>query len=94
MDDLQFVGNVVTAVITLGGFIAVIIKFIQPINDLRVVIQKLNDNIDSMKSDNEKQEMRMNKQDEGMRRREREIGRRDSRGGKLETRVETLRKND
>ena len=43
MDDLQFVGNVVTAVITLGGFIAVIIKFIQPINDLRVVIQKLNE---------------------------------------------------
>ncbi len=94
MDNLQFVGNVVTAVITLGGFIAVIIKFIQPINDLRVVIQKLNDNIDTMKSDNEKQEMRMNKHDEDIRRHERDIGKLDTRVGKLETRVETLHKND
>ena len=94
MDDLQFVGNVVTAVITLGGFIAVIIKFIQPINDLRVVIQKLNDNIDTMKSDNEKQEMRMNKHDEDISRHERDIGKLDTRVGKLETRVETLHKNE
>lgn len=94
MDDLQFVGNVVTAVITLGGFIAVIIKFIQPINDLRVVIQKLNDNIDTMKSDNEKQEIRMNKHDEDISRHERDIGKLDTRVGKLETRVETLHKND
>ena len=55
MDDIQFLGYLISAIITLGGFIAVIMKFIQPINDLRVVIQKLNDTIDGLKSDNEEQ---------------------------------------
>ena len=94
MDDLQFLGNIVMAIITLGGFIAVVVKFVQPINDLRIVIQKLNDNIDNMKSDNEKQEKRMNKHDEDISRHDREIGKLDSRVGKLETRVETYHKND
>lgn len=94
MDDLQFLGNIVMAIITLGGFIAVIVKFVQPINDLRIVIQKLNDNIDNMKSDNEKQEKRMDKHDEDISRHDREIGKLDSRVGKLETRVETYHKND
>lgn len=52
MDDIRFLGYLISAVITLGGFVAVIMKFIQPINDLRVVIQKLNDAIDAMKNDN------------------------------------------
>lgn len=94
MDDLQFLGNIVMAIITLGSFTAVIVKFIRPINDLRVVIQKLNDNIDNMKSDNEKQEKRMDKHDEDISRHDREIGKLDSRVGKLETRVETYHKND
>lgn len=50
MDELQFLGYLVTAIVTLGGFIAVITKFTQPINDLRVVIQKLNDSIDTLKN--------------------------------------------
>lgn len=48
MDQSTFIGYLVTSIVTLGGFIAVIIKFIQPINDLRIVIQKLNDTIDTM----------------------------------------------
>lgn len=48
-------------IITLGGFIAVIMKFIQPINDLRIVIQKLNDTIDALKEDNLSQNKRIEK---------------------------------
>lgn len=51
MDDVLLIGYAVTAVVVLGGFIGVIMKFTQPINDLRVVIQKLNDKIDSMIED-------------------------------------------
>ena len=51
MDDVILIGYAVTAVVVLGGFIGVIMKFTQPINDLRVVIQKLNDKIDSMIED-------------------------------------------
>lgn len=64
MDNLQFMGYLVSAVISLGGFIAVIMKFVQPINDLRVVIQKLNDNIDALKNDNTQQNRRIDKHGE------------------------------
>lgn len=64
MDDIQFLGYLISAVITLGGFVAVIMKFIQPINDLRVVIQKLNDAIDAMKNDNLTQNKRIEKHGE------------------------------
>lgn len=53
MDEMQLLGYAVTAIITLGGFIAVIMKFTQPINELRVVIQKLLDKIDSISKDND-----------------------------------------
>lgn len=51
MDDVVLIGYAVTAIVVLGGFIGVIMKFTQPINDLRVVIQKLNDKIDSIIAD-------------------------------------------
>ena len=51
MDDVVLIGYAVTAVVVLGGLIGVIMKFTQPINDLRVVIQKLNDKIDSIIAD-------------------------------------------
>lgn len=53
MDEMQLLGYAVTAIITLGGFIAVIMKFTQPINELRVVIQKLLDKIDSISKDSD-----------------------------------------
>lgn len=59
MDELQFLGYLISAIITLGGFIAIIMKFIQPINDLRVVIQKLNDTIDTLKTDNATQNKKL-----------------------------------
>lgn len=64
MNELQFIGYLVSAVITLGGFVAIIMKFIQPINDLRVVIQKLNDTIETLKTDNASQNRRIEKHGE------------------------------
>lgn len=58
---MQLIGAIVSAVIVLGSFIAVIMKFVQPINDLRVVIQKLNDNIDSLAQTNENQNKRLDR---------------------------------
>lgn len=86
MDEIQFLGLAVGAVITLGGFIAVIMKFIQPINDLRVVIQKLNDRLDAI-----------NKQDETRDKRIDAHGQRldtlDGRVGKLETKMTIYHKD-
>jgi hypothetical protein len=59
MGEMEFLGYLVCSLVTLGGFIAVIMKFVQPINDLRVVIQKLNDNIDALKNDNTQQNARI-----------------------------------
>ena len=58
-DEVQFLGYLVLAVITLGGFIGVITKITQPVNDLRVVIQELKDCIKSIKADNETQNKRL-----------------------------------
>ena len=80
MDEMQFLGYLISAVITLGGFIAIIMKFIQPINDLRVVIQKLNDNIDAIKNQNETHEKRITQHGK-------EIDKLDTRVGTLETKM-------
>ena len=52
MTEEQFLGYLITAVITLGGFVLVIQRLTQPVNDLNVVIQELRDCISSIKSDN------------------------------------------
>lgn len=80
MDNIQFIGTLISAVITLGAFVAVIMKFIQPINDLRIVIQKLNDTIDSLKKDNDTQNRRIEKHGE-------QIDKLDRRVGKIETKI-------
>jgi chromosome segregation ATPase len=59
MEGTQFLGYLVTAVITLGSFVAVIQKLTQPINDLKVVIQELRDCISSLKTDNATQNRRL-----------------------------------
>lgn len=81
MDEKQFLGYLVISLITLGSFVAVIIKFIQPINDLRVVIQKLNDNIDTINKNNDQQNKKIEKHDM-------EIDKLDHRVGKIETKIE------
>lgn len=85
MDTMQFMGYLISAVITLGGFIAIIMKFVQPINDLRVVIQKLNDNIDSIKSENKTHERRITQHGK-------EIDELDNRVGTLETKMDMYHK--
>ncbi len=87
MDEAQFLGYLVLAVITLGGFIAVITKFTQPINDLRVVIQKLNDSIDSLKSTDDRHTKKIEEHDT-------KIGKLDNRVGKLETQIEVYHGHD
>ena len=76
-----FLGYLISAIITLGGFIAIIMKFTQPINDLRVVIQKLNDIIDTLKLNSDQQAKKLEKHDE-------QIDKLDHRVGKIETKME------
>lgn len=85
MSELEFLGYLVPAIVTLGGFVAVIVKFVQPINDLRVVIQKLNDIIDTLKSDNDLQNKRIEKHGE-------EIDKLDHRVGTLEVKMDMYHK--
>lgn len=61
MEQVQIIGYAVTVIITLGSFIAVIQKFTQPINELKIVIQKLNDNIDTLRRDNDAQNKRLDR---------------------------------
>lgn len=82
---MQFLGYLVSALITLGGFIAVIMKFVQPINDLRVVIQKLNDNIETLESHNKNHSERIAKHGQ-------EIDELDSRIERLETKMKLYHK--
>lgn len=85
MNEMQFLGYLISALITVGGFIGVIMKFIQPINELRVVIQKLNDNIDALKNDNTQQNRRIEKHGE-------QIDDLEQRVGKVETKIEMYHK--
>jgi peptidoglycan hydrolase CwlO-like protein len=85
MEEMQVLGIAVSVVITLGSFVAVIMKFTQPINDLRVVIQKLNDNIDALKNDNTQQSKRIDKHGE-------QIDKLEHKVDKLETKVELYHK--
>lgn len=80
-NEALLIGSAVLAVTALGAFIGVILKFTQPINDLRVVIQKLNDNLDSLAKDNDKQNKRLDKHGE-------EIDDLKTRVDKVETKVD------
>lgn len=59
MDEAQFLGYLVTAVITLGAFMLVIQRLTQPINDLKVVIQELRDCINALRNDSITQNKRL-----------------------------------
>lgn len=85
MGEMEFLGYAVTAVITLGGFIVVVQKFTQPINELRIVMQKLNDNIEALKNNNAAHDKRLDKHGE-------QIDKLDNRVGKLETKVDLYHK--
>lgn len=80
MPQTQIIGYIVLAVVTLGGFIGVIQKITQPINDLRIVVQELRDCINSLKTDNFTQNKRLAKHGE-------EIDKLNSRVQKIETKM-------
>lgn len=87
MEETQFLGYLVTAVITLGAFITVIQKLTQPINDLKVVIQELRDCIGSLKTDNATQNRRIEEHGK-------EIDTLKSRVDKVETKIDMYHKGD
>jgi hypothetical protein len=80
MNEMQTIGLIVMAIVTLGGFVALVLKFVQPINELRVVIQKLIDTLDSLTKDNTEHEKRLNDHDD-------HLSKLDGRVGKLETKM-------
>ena len=86
MDNYQFLGYVITAIVTLGAFIAVISKFTKPLNDLRVVIQRLNDSIDALKNADDRHGKKIEEHDH-------KIDKLDHRVDKLETRVDMYHGN-
>ena len=85
MSDMQIIGYAVTVIITLGSFIAVIQKFTQPINELRIAIQKLIDNIEAMKGNDQERDKRLDKHDE-------QLSEHDHKISKLETRMDMYHK--
>lgn len=64
MNETLLIGYAVTAVVILGGFIAVVQKFTQPINDLKVVMQRLIDTMDNLEKANDAQNKRLDKHGE------------------------------
>lgn len=87
MEKAELIGYAVMIIITLGSFVAVISKFTQPINDLKIVIQKLNDCIENIKKDNEIQNKRIEKH--GL-----EIDNLKDRVSKVETKVNLYHDNE
>lgn len=81
MEELQIVGLLVAGLVTIGGFIAVILKFTQPINELRVMIQKLIDTLDSLTNAKDEHGKRLDEHDD-------RLNKLDGRVGTLETKMD------
>ncbi len=87
MEQTQFIGYLVLAVITLGSFIGVAQKFTQPINELKIVIQELKDCIAQIRQDSEMQNRRITEHGK-------EIDDLKGRLGRVETKMDLLHKED
>ena len=87
MDANQFLGYLISGIITLGGFVAIVYKFTQPINDLKVVIQELKDTLKAMKDSDKRR-------DEAIEAHGRDITDLRDKVGKLETRVDMYHHDD
>lgn len=85
MNEALIIGYLVFAVITLGAFVAVIMKFVQPINELRIVVQKLLDRLESTEKNDAVRDERIKKHGE-------EINKLNGRVGKLETKMDMYHK--
>ena len=60
MDDKIIISYVIIALLTVGSLVAMVLKFIQPINELKIAIQKLTDSIDNLIKENETLKARIN----------------------------------
>lgn len=64
MNELEVVGLLVGGIIVLGSFIAVIIKLMQPINELRVAVQRFTDKLDTLIESDKAKNKRLDEHDE------------------------------
>ena len=87
MTQTEFIGLAVLTIITLGSFVGVVLKFVQPINDLRVVIQQLKDCIDNLKDNDETRDKRLDEHDK-------EISGIKTKVGKIETKMALYHKEN
>lgn len=81
MDEMTLLGYGVSIVITLGAFIAVIQKFTEPINELRIVMQKVLDRLDHFDEEKDIHKKRLDNHGE-------RLDTLDRRVGKIETKME------
>lgn len=86
MGENEFLGYLISALITLGGFIAIVMKMVQPINELRIAIQELKDYITAMRENDKRRDEQISKHEE-------RINQLETRTDKLETKVEMHHKN-
>ena len=87
MGEFEIVGMIIAGVVTLGSFVAIILKFTQPINELRVVIQKLIDKLDSLTKDNTEHDKHLSEHDD-------HLNTLDGRVGTLETKMDMYHHNN
>lgn len=82
---MTLLGYGVSIVITLGAFVAVIQKFTEPINELRIVMQKVLDRLDHFDEEKDTHKKRLDNHGE-------RLDTLDRRVGKLETKIELYHK--
>lgn len=87
MDQAQFIGYMILAGITIFSFYKGLAAFTKPINELKIVIQKLNDCIEHLMKDNENQNKRIEKHGQ-------EIDDLKDRVGKVETKINIYHKGE
>lgn len=80
MDENLFLGYLVCAIVVLGSFVALVMKFVKPINDLRIAIQQLIDELRTVRDNDKKRDDRLDKHEE-------QIGKIDRRVGNIETKM-------
>ena len=61
MEQATVIGTIVLALATIIGFITSIVNLVKPINELRIAIQKLNDNLEHIKNENSGRDERIKK---------------------------------
>ena len=80
MDANVFLGYLIPGLITLGSFIAIVMRIVQPITELRIAIQELKDCISAMRENDRRRDEQIKSHDE-------RINQLETRTDKLETRV-------